>query len=253
MRAMILAAGRGERMRPLTDTSPKPLLEIAGKSLIEYHIDAFVKAGIFELVINHAWLGEQIEERLGDGARYGAHIQYSRESQALETAGGIINALHLLGDEPFIVINGDVFTDYDFSVLKQSAETLASQALTSQRAASQNLAHLVLVNNPEHHPTGDFYCHDGIVSDPQSFHRAPASGRRWMEKAVEQSAYTFSGIACYSPEFFSGRETGKQALAPMLRAAMKKQQISGEVYPGNWWDIGTPERLRELDMIYRSA
>ncbi len=253
-----MAAGRGERMRPLTDTSPKPLLEIAGKSLIEYHINALVKAGVSELVINHAWLGEQIEQRLGDGARYDACIQYSRESQALETAGGIINALHLLGDEPFIVVNGDVFTDYDFSVLKRSAETLTSQTLTSQRAASQNLAHLVLVNNPEHHPTGDFNCHEGIVSDPQSnppsFHpRPPAFGENGTEEFVDQQAYTFSGIACYSPEFFSGRKMGKQALAPMLRAAMKKQQISGEVYPGNWWDIGTPERLKELDMIYRSA
>ena len=232
---MILAAGRGERMRPLTDTTPKPLLQIAGKSLIEYHIEALVKAGINELVINHAWLGEKIEAQLGDGASYKAKIQYSREGQALETAGGIKNALHLLGDEPFIVVNADVFTDYPFARLKASAEQLAAT----------EMAHLVLVNNPEHNPEGDFYCHNNKVIDPLS-----------AETDFEQQSrqgYTFSGIACYTPAFFSEIKSGKQALAPMLRAAMALQQISGEIYDGIWWDIGTPERLKELDLLSERA
>ena len=227
---MILAAGRGERMRPLTDTIPKPLLQIAGKSLIEYHIEALAAAGINELVINHAWLGEKIEAQLGNGARYDAKIQYSREDQALETAGGIKNALHLLGDEPFIVVNGDIFTDYPFAQLKTSAEHLAET----------ELAHLVLVNNPEHHPGGDFYCQNNKVIDPLA-----------LKKSAEQQSrqgYTFSGIACYTPAFFSEIKAGKQALAPMLRAAMAKQQISGEIYKGAWCDIGTPERLKELNL-----
>ena len=233
MKAMILAAGRGERMRPLTDTIPKPLLQIAGKSLIEYHIQALVKAGINELVINHAWLGEKIEAQLGDGAKFGAKIQYSREGQALETAGGIKNALHLLGDKPFIVVNADVFTDYPFEQLKTSAEHLATS----------EMAHLVLVDNPEHNHRGDFYCHKNKVIDPLSC-------KRTVEQKAEQKhehAYTFSGIACYAPAFFYAMQAGKQALAPMLRTAMAKQQVSGEIYRGAWCDIGTPERLEELN------
>ncbi|MCW8932991.1 MAG: nucleotidyltransferase family protein [Gammaproteobacteria bacterium] len=225
MKAMILAAGRGERMRPLTDTMPKPLLQIAGKSLIEYHIEALVKIGVNELVINHAWLGEKIEAKLGNGDRYDAKIQYSREGQALETAGGIKNALFLLGSDPFIVINGDIFTDYSFEQLKTSAENLSTL----------EMAHLVLVNNPEHNPQGDFCCQNNKVIDPLSSNESC------------QPAYTFSGIACYAPEFFSTLHEGKQALAPMLRSAMSKQQVSGEIYEGNWWDIGTPERLQELN------
>jgi len=223
MKAMILAAGRGERMRPLTDTLPKPLLQVAGKSLIEYHIDALVKAGITELVINHAWLGEKIEARLGDGERYGAIIQYSREGQALETAGGIKNALKLLGDEPFIAVNADVFTDYAFTQLRV--------------LPIEQPVHLVLVNNPEHHPEGDFYClnhhvFDTLVSD---------------DSQQRHKRYTFSGIARYSPEFFHPIKAGKQALAPLLRAAMAKQQVSGEIHQGLWLDIGTPQRLQELN------
>lgn len=225
MKAMILAAGRGERMRPLTDTTPKPLLQIAGKTLLEYHIEALVQAGISELVINHAWLGEQIEQYLGDGSSYGAQIQYSREAEALETAGGIRNALPLLGEQPFIVINGDIFTDYPFAQLKVSVEKLSSSVL----------AHLVLVNNPAHHPQGDFYCRNQQLFD------------RPQEPLMGEPAYTFSGIACYAPDFFVDMAISKQALAPILRSAMAKQQVSGEVYQGNWWDIGTPERLQELN------
>jgi len=232
MKAMILAAGRGERMRPLTDTMPKPLLQIAGKSLIEYHIEALVKAGITELIINHAWLGEKIEAYLGDGARYGTSIHYSPEDQALETAGGIKQALYFFDDEPFIVLNGDVFTDYPFTRLITSAERLLSSHSSTQ-SDNNIMAHLVLVNNPIHHSQGDFYCIDHLVYD--------------QLKAPQVQKYTFSGIACYSPDFFRSIKAGKQALAPMLRTAMATQQVSGEIYQGQWWDIGTPERLEELN------
>lgn len=219
MKAMILAAGRGERMRPLTDTTPKPLLKIAGQCLIEYHIQALVKAGVTDLVINHAWLGEQIEQLLGDGRHYGAHIQYSPEVTALETAGGIINALELLGEQPFIAVNGDVFSDYSFI-------DLAKLNITQP-------AHLVMVNNPPHHPQGDFYYRNNQVllqtDDPS------------------QNRYTFSGIGVYKPVFFHGLAPGKRALAPLLRDAMDRNRVSGEYYPGLWLDIGTAERLHELN------
>ena len=224
MKAMILAAGRGERMRPLTDTLPKPLLKVAGKSLIEYHIEALVKAGVTELVINHAWLGEQIEAQLGNGEQYGAHIQYSREAEALETAGGIKKALPLLGDESFIVVNGDVFTDYTFTDL-----------VTSKPAQP---AHLVLVDNPEHNPDGDFFCQQQQVFDHLTDEQIQ----------TEATRYTFSGIACYHPDFFVAISEGKQALAPLLRKAMAENQVSGEIYHGKWLDIGTPERLQELNL-----
>ena len=219
MKAMILAAGRGERMRPLTDTTPKPLLQIAGKSLIEYHIEALVKAGIMELVINHAWLGDKIEAQLGDGSRYGACIHYSREGQALETAGGIKKALNLLEPEPFIVVNADVFTDYPFAQLKE--------------LSTGSPAHLVLVPNPDHNPAGDFYCRNNMLSD--------------QDDSSQRARFTFSGIARYNPEFFHHLEAGKQVLAPMLREAMARHQVSGEVYKGSWCDIGTPERLEEIN------
>lgn len=231
MKAMILAAGRGERMRPLTDTLPKPLLTVAGKSLIEYHIEALVKSGITELVINHAWLGEKIEAQLGDGSQYGAKIVYSREKQALETAGGIIKALSLLGEEPFMVLNGDIFTDYPFAQLL----SVRSDFLQGDQAA-----HLVLAANPEQHKKGDFYCHNHQLSDEQG--------------ADKGQRYTFSGIACYKPEFFQqtikSNTLEKQALAPLLRAAMKENKVSGEVYNGVWQDIGTPQRLEEINQQF---
>ena len=223
MKAMILSAGRGERMRPLTDTTPKPLLKVADQCLIEYHIKALVKAGINQLVINHAWLGKQIEQVLGDGRRYGAKIIYSPEASALETAGGIINALSLLGDEPFIVVNSDVFTDYPFEHLL--------------KLKLNKWAHLVMVDNPLHHPQGDFYCQNNRVSNQLN--------------DTSQSKYTFSGIALYNPVFFHGLPGGKRALAPLLKAAMAENQVSGEYYQGLWLDIGTPERLVELDRELR--
>lgn len=216
MKAMILAAGRGERMRPLTDTTPKPLLTVAGKALIEYHIEALAKAGITEFVINCAWLGQQIIDKLGDGKQYGVNIVYSDEGeQALETAGGIIHALDLLGNDPFIVINGDIWCDYDFSKLPKKPV---------------GLAHLVMTKNPAHNPQGDFVLQsDGFL------------------KADGDNRLTFSGIGIYEPALFAGLPHGKQPLAPLLRNAMQNNKITGEKHPGEWQDIGTPQRLDELN------
>ena len=226
MKAMILAAGRGERMRPLTDDTPKPLLAVAGKSLIERHIEALVTAGFTELVINHAWLGEKIEEVLGDGARFGAIISYSPEGdQGLETGGGIFRALPLLsgdgGDDPFLVINGDVVTDFDFSSLAHLGQTPFDNFL------QDNLAHLVLVPNPDFHPEGDFSLEEGMV------------------KSTGNSQYTFSGIGIYHPRLFAGCRENIFPLAPLLRGAMNQGQVSGELFNGLWVDVGTRERLIE--------
>jgi N-acetyl-alpha-D-muramate 1-phosphate uridylyltransferase len=228
MIAMLLAAGRGERMRPLTDHTPKPLLEVGGKSLIVWHIENLVHAGITSLVINHAHLGAQIEQALGDGSRFGARIQYSSEGKALETAGGIAYALHLLGDEPFAVINGDIFCDYDFAKLRERAAKLKS---------SGDAAHLVLVNNPPQHPNGDFGLADSRVSDPRSSVLSPQS-----------STLTFSGIGIYRPVLFADIARGsKSPLAPILRTQIALGKVSGEHHPGLWVDVGTPQRLAELD------
>lgn len=218
MRAMILAAGRGERMRPLTDHSPKPLLQAGGHALIEYHLLALQRAGILEVVINHAHLGQQIEAYLGTGERYGLNIHYSAEGQgqALETGGGICKALPLLGDAPFVVINGDIWCDYPLDKLPQQPSALA---------------HLVLVDNPAHNPKGDF----ALVG----------------EKLVDDrtTALTFSGIGVYRPELFAGCEPRPFPLAPLLREAMARGEVSGEHYNGRWFDIGTPERLQALDKM----
>lgn len=229
MRAMILAAGRGERMRPLTDHTPKPLLPVGGKPLIVWHIERLVAAGIAELVINHAHLGEQIEDVLGDGSRFGASIRYSPEAAALETAGGIANALPLLGDEVFAVVNGDVWCDYDFARLVELAAGLQS---------SHDLAHLVLVNNPEHHPNGDF----------------PLEGGRISTTSPALAKFTFSGIGLYRPALFDGIARGSAApLAPLLRAAIVEGRVSGEHHAGRWVDVGTPQRLAELDKEVRAS
>ena len=220
MRAMILAAGRGERMRPLTDDVPKPLLQVGNKALIEFHIEALVKAGVHEIVINHAWLGEQIEKKLGDGHAYGAHITYSVEGeQALETAGGIIQALPLLGDKPFILINGDIWSDYPVQQLPEEPE---------------GLAHLVLVDNPSHHPEGDF-----VLTD----HQLALNG---------QPRLTYSGIGVYRPALFAKLAPGVRPLAPILKDAIAAGQISAEHYQGQWLDIGTPQRLQQLDQQLRT-
>lgn len=219
MKAMILAAGRGERMRPLTDQVPKPLLEAGGKPLIVHHIERLVAAGFRELIINHGHLGEQLVAALGDGARWGAQIQYSPEAPALETGGGIFRALPYLGPGPFLVINGDIWTDMDFAGL---------------RLESGQLAHLILVDNPPHHPLGDFALADDLV------------------QAQGEPRLTFSGIGLYHPDLFRDCQPGPFPLAPLLRTAMTRSRVTGEHHAGIWLDIGTPERLRELDAGLRS-
>lgn len=216
MKAMILAAGRGERMRPLTDINPKPLLKANNKALIEYTVEALVKAGFVDIIINLAYLGEQIEAYLGDGTRYQANIQYSYEGESgLETAGGIKNALPLLGAKPFLVINADIYCGFPL-------HTLINKEF--------NLAHLVLVNNPKHNPTGDF-------AIAKNHHLNP----------VDTMKYTFSGIGIYHPELFANLKPGKSALAPLLKTAMSNQKITGELYEGFWIDIGTVDRLAALE------
>lgn len=217
MKAMILAAGKGERMRPLTLHTPKPLVRAAGVPLIEYHLRALQTAGITDLVINHAWLGQQIEDHLGDGKALGLNIQYSPEGEPLETGGGIFRALPLLGDQPFLVVNGDIWTDCDFAFLKRPIG---------------GLAHLVLVDNPEHHPDGDFALVNGQVCDDASLTRL-----------------TYSGIAVLHPDLFSGCSDGPFKLAPLLRAAIADGQVTGEHFTGRWVDVGTLERLAEVEQL----
>lgn len=226
MLAMILAAGRGERMRPLTDHTPKPLLQAGGKPLIVWHIERLVRAGITDLVINHAHLGMQIEQALGDGSQFGATIRYSDEGAALETAGGIAFAMHLLGEEPFAVVNGDVYCDYDFSHLPHCASALAN---------SEDRVHLVLVDNPEHNLKGDFGLQGTRITDLPPKH-------------------TFSGIGLYKPELFANIQRGTKApLAPLLREQIAIGKVSGEHHRGVWIDVGTPQRLQELDLQLRAA
>lgn len=226
MKAMILAAGRGERMRPLTDTCPKPLLVAGGKPLIVWHIERLRAAGITELVINHAHLGHLLERALGNGDALGVHIAWSPEPRALETAGGIRKALPLLGDEPFIVVNGDVFCDADHAALRMAG---------AQLGRSGDLAHLLLVDNPAHHPEGDFVLTGARVRD---------GGVRDGDSA----RLTFSGIGVYHPWLFADLVSGEPAkLAPLLRTAMAAEQVSGTQHTGHWVDVGTPERLTRLD------
>jgi MurNAc alpha-1-phosphate uridylyltransferase len=221
MKAMILAAGRGERMRPLTDTTPKPLLAAGGRPLIEWHLERLARAGIRDIVINHAHLGARIEQALGDGGRYGVRIAYSPEPEgALETAGGIANALPLLGFPPFLVVNGDIWCDYDFG----HAADIAGELQRSGR-----LAHLLLVPNPPHHPQGDFGRDGGRVSR-------------------EGHMLTYAGIAVFQRALFEGIAAGDRArLAPLLYAAVERGEVSGDYYWGRWTDVGTPERLAALD------
>jgi MurNAc alpha-1-phosphate uridylyltransferase len=226
MKVMILAAGRGERMRPLTDRTPKPLLPVAGKPLIVWHLERLARAGFRDIIINHAHLGDQIENLLGDGDAWGVHIRYSAEPVgALETAGGIANALPLLTNElstePFLVVNGDIYCDCDFATLPG----LAGNAL----------AHLLLVDNPPQHPDGDFTLTDGKVGDGRT------------------ARLTFSGIGIYQPQLFAGITRGQPAkLAPLLQAAIAAGRVSGAHYRGRWVDVGTPERLAALDVELRA-
>ncbi|SIT23957.1 N-acetylmuramate alpha-1-phosphate uridylyltransferase MurU [Achromobacter sp. MFA1 R4] len=220
MRAMILAAGRGERMRPLTDRLPKPMLPVGGKPLIVWHLERLAAAGIRDIVINHAWLGHEIEGALGDGAAQGVRIRYSAEARALETAGGIAQALPLLGDDPFLVINGDIWCDWD----PAQAHDLASRAQPGG-------AWLLLVDNPAHHPAGDFV----LTADG----RVQAQGTPRL---------TFAGVGVYHPSLFMDVPRGQAApLAPLLRQAMERDLARGARHTGRWTDVGTPQRLADLD------
>ncbi|WPO68707.1 nucleotidyltransferase family protein [Acinetobacter haemolyticus] len=220
MKAMILAAGLGSRMRPLTLHTPKPLLEVGGKPLIVWHIEKLQKVGVKEIVINTAWLGEKLVAALGDGTQFGVNILWSHEGEGLETAGGIINALPLLGDQPFILVNGDVWTTMDFASL------LDVKLGTKQ-------AHLVLVDNPPQHLKGDF-----ILSNNMAY---------TFDQEQCGEALTYSGVAVLAPQMFIGLESGKRPLAPLLKEAMLEQQVSAEKMQGIWVDVGTPERLQQLD------
>lgn len=215
MRAMILAAGRGERLRPLTDSLPKPLLPVRGRALIEHHILGLAAAGVRQIVVNLGWLGERLRAHLGDGARYGVAIAYSEEGwPALETGGGVFRALPLLGSEPFLLVNGDVYTDYPWPALAERARTLPAG----------DLAHLVLVPNPAHNGGGDFGLDRGRVRN------APRQ-------------YTFSGISVQRPQLFAGCSDGRFPLLPLWRQAAGSDQLGGELFDGLWSDVGTVERL----------
>jgi MurNAc alpha-1-phosphate uridylyltransferase len=215
MRAMILAAGRGERLRPLTDDLPKPLVPVAGRPLIEYHLEALAASGFREIVINHAHLGGMLAHALGDGSRWGVHILWSEEPPgALETGGGIFQALPMLGDAPFLVVNGDVFTDYPFRRL---------------RSVKCDFAHLVLVPNPDHNPDGDFALDGAVV------------------RSTGEGKLTFSGIAVYHPRLFGTCRAGRFPLAPILTRAMDEHLVTGEVFRGLWNDIGTHKRLAQAE------
>lgn len=232
MKAMILAAGRGERMRPLTDNCPKPLLPVGGRPLISWHLQRLADAGFADVVVNHAHLGAMLESRIGDGRAFGLSIAWSAEPPgALGTAGGIAQALPLLGDQPFLVINGDIFCDWDFSHARGLATSMIERG---------DLAHLVMVPNPPHHPQGDFELVEGRIHDASDERRA--------------ALLTFSGIGIYAPALFRAVPRGEQSqLAPELRRAMRAAQVGGECHCGRWYDIGTPERLATLEQHLRGA
>jgi MurNAc alpha-1-phosphate uridylyltransferase len=217
MKAMLLAAGKGTRMLPLTATTPKPLLKAGGLTLIEHQVRKLAAAGFNEFVINHAWFGAQIEQALSNGSALGVDIVWSPEGEPLETAGGIVRALPLLGAEPFALVNADIWTDYPFERLHSAL-------------AADDLAHLVLVPNPEHHPQGDF---------------SLANGRLQITQATQR--HTYSGIAVFHPQLFAGMRDGKAPLLPLLQKAIGLGRASGEFFQGDWIDVGTPARLEALD------
>ena len=218
---MILAAGEGRRMRPLTDSLPKPLIEVDGKPLLAFHLERLVAAGFTDIVVNASYFSEQIEAFCGDGSRWGCHVKVVVEPKPLETAGGILNALPLLGDEPFALVNGDVFTHYPFEQLRR-------------HDLKNDLAHLVMIPNPTHHPEGDFQLSETRIVEAQT------------------SRTTFSGLSVMSPRLFAGLAPGKLALRPVLDQAITLKRVSGELFPGLWSDVGTPDRLRNLEIALAS-
>jgi MurNAc alpha-1-phosphate uridylyltransferase len=218
MKAVVLAAGKGERLRPLTETTPKPLIEVRGKPLIAHHLERLRDAGFTHIHINTSWLAETLQAALGDGSRYGVHLYFSYEGpEPLETGGGLFKMLPRLGREPFLVVNGDVFTDFPFETLKH-------------RLKPDFLAHLVMVDNPAHHPKGDF-------------HLSPAGHLR----PTGEPKLTYSGIGIYKAEFFKDCRAGKFPLLPLLKQAMAEEALSGEQYAGSWSDVGTAESLATLN------
>lgn len=219
MKVMILAAGRGERMRPLTDNTPKPLLPVAGEPLIARHISRLAAVGLTDLVINVSHLGEQVVDYCGEGDRWGVRIAYSPEEEALETAGGLLQALPLLGEAPFMVVNGDIWTDFPFG------------QLASHHLRPGETAHLVMVDNPPQHPEGDFLI--------------DADG--WVRRRTTGVGWTYAGLGIYTPEFLAGMTPGKLPLRPLLDAAIDARQLGAQVYSGQWQDVGTPERLAVLN------
>ena len=226
MKVMILAAGVGERMRPLTDHTPKPLLPVGGRPLIVHHIERLARAGFVDLVINVSHLAGKITDYCGDGSRWGVSISYSPEVEPLETAGGIFNALPLLGDGAFLVVNGDVWLDYPF------------ERLAGFIPPPPTIAHLVMVDNPPQHPRGDFGLDEhGLV----------------RELAPGATGFTYAGVGVYTPDFFAGMTPGKLPLRPLLDATIRRGLLSAEYYPGHWEDVGTPERLRNLDTALQSG
>jgi MurNAc alpha-1-phosphate uridylyltransferase len=221
MKAIVLAAGRGERLRPITDTVPKPLVQVGGKPLIVYHLEALARAGVRDVVINLSWLGDKIRAALADGSRYGVRITYTDEGPvALETGGGIFNAIQHLGPGPFLVVNGDTFTDIELGALRARADE-------DTRAGA--LARIVLVPNPTQHPRGDFGLEGDFVVERES-------GR-----------FTYSGVGVYRPELFDGCTPGKFPLAPLLQRAIAARRLRGQLHPGEWCDVGTPQRLADLE------
>lgn len=218
---MILAAGEGRRMRPLTDSLPKPLIEVDGKPLLAFHLERLVAAGFTDIVVNASYFSEQIEAFCGDGSRWGCHVKVVVEPKPLETAGGILNALPLLGDEPFALVNGDVFTHYPFEQLRR-------------HDLKNDLAHLVMIPNPTHHPEGDFQLSETRIVEAQT------------------SRTTFSGLSVMSPRLFAGLAPGKLALRPVLDQAITLKRVSGELFSGLWSDVGTPDRLRNLEIALAS-
>ena len=236
MKAMILAAGFGKRLRPLTEHTPKPLLEVRGKPLIVHHLEALARAGIKEVVINTAWLGEKLEAYLGDGSRYGLAIAWSREAEPLETGGGICQALPLLGSEPFLLVNGDVWTNYPF------------EQLISRQLDEGSLAHLVLVPNPEHNLSGDYCFTRQQGQDDSEVLSGVLTGPQPVEQLEGRQAYTFSGISLLHPQLFAAWTSGEAfPLRDVLTPAFRAGHISGELYRGEWCDVGTVERLAEIN------